>query len=93
MGWFYGFKLHLIINHKGEILATKLTAGNVDDRKPVPEMAKDLYGKLYTQIEHSRHRSVSGFMLNLIGSLIAYCHKKDKPTIRIDESDMKTLCI
>ena len=46
MGWFYGFKVHLIINHKGEILATKLTAGNVDDRKPVPEMAKDLYGKL-----------------------------------------------
>ena len=47
MGWFYGFKVHLIINHKGEILATKLTAGNIDDRKPVPEMAKDLYGKLY----------------------------------------------
>ncbi len=35
MGWFYGFKLHLIINYKGEILATKLTAGNVDDRKPI----------------------------------------------------------
>ncbi len=32
--------------------------------------------KNITQIEHSRHRSVSGFMLNLIGSLIAYCHKK-----------------
>ena len=47
MGWFYGFKVHLIINHQGEILATQLTAGNVDDRKPVPEMAKDLYGKLY----------------------------------------------
>jgi len=47
MGWFYGFKLHLIINHKGEILGTKL---------------------------------------------IAYCHKKDKPTIRIDESEIKTLC-
>ncbi len=46
--------------------------------------------KNITQIEHLRHRSVSGFMLNLIGSLIAYCHKKDKPTIRIDESDMKT---
>ncbi len=141
MGWFYGFKVHLIINHKGEILGTKLTAGNVDDRKPVPEMAKDYVSSLLsdelfeqdvglitnvrrnmkpraivlwdkimlkkrfiietvndqlkniTQIEHSRHRSVSGFMLNLIGSLIAYCHKKDKPTIRIDESDMKTLCI
>ena len=33
MGWFYGFKLHLIINHKGEIPGTKLTEGNVDDRK------------------------------------------------------------
>ena len=46
MGWFYGFKLHLIINHKGEILGTKLTAGNVDDRKPVPEMAKDYVSSL-----------------------------------------------
>ncbi len=47
MGCFYGFKLHLIINHKGEILATKLTAGNVDDRKPVMQMIKGLSVKLY----------------------------------------------
>ena len=47
MGWHYGFKLHLIINDKGELLAFKLTPGNVDDRKPVPEMAKDLFGKLF----------------------------------------------
>ncbi len=47
MGWFYGFKLHLIINHKGEILGIKLTAGNVDDRKPILEMASGLFGKLY----------------------------------------------
>ena len=39
MGWHYGFKLHLIINDRGELLAFKLTPGNVDDRKPVPEMA------------------------------------------------------
>jgi len=47
MGWFYGFKLHLIINEKGEILACKLTLGNVDDRQPVPEMTASLFGKLF----------------------------------------------
>jgi hypothetical protein len=46
-GWFYGFKLHLIINDIGEILAYMLTPGNIDDRIPVPELAKDLIGKLF----------------------------------------------
>ncbi len=32
MGWFFGFKLHLIINDKGEILNFMFTPGNVDDR-------------------------------------------------------------
>jgi hypothetical protein len=31
----------------GELLAFKLTPGNVDDRKPVPEMAQELFGKLF----------------------------------------------
>lgn len=47
MGWFYGFKLHLIVNDQGELLAVHLTPGNVDDRKPLPEMTKDLFGKLF----------------------------------------------
>ncbi len=47
MGWFYGFKLHLIINDKGELLAFRLTPANVDDRKPVPDMTKKLTGKLF----------------------------------------------
>jgi len=47
MGWFYGFKPHLIINERGELLAFKLTPGNVDDRKPVPDMSSDLFGKLF----------------------------------------------
>ena len=47
MGWHYGFKLHLIINDKGELLAFKLTPGNVDDRKPVPEMTQGIFGKLF----------------------------------------------
>jgi len=33
MGWFFGLKLHLIINHKGEIMAIKITPGDTDDKK------------------------------------------------------------
>ncbi len=147
MGWFYGFKLHLIINHQGDILAAKITPGNVDDRAPVPELCKEMEGKLYgdkgyigqalsndlfdkgvelvthvrknmkvkthslwdramlsrrfiietihdqlkniSQIEHSRHRSVHGFMLDFIGGLIAYCLKENKPSLNLsgDEFD------
>ena len=47
VGWFYGFKLHLIINDEGELLAVKLTLANVDDRVPVPEMTQELFGKLF----------------------------------------------
>lgn len=47
LGWFYGFKLHLVINEHGEVLAFTLTPGNVDDRKPVPKLAKTLFGKLF----------------------------------------------
>jgi len=46
VGWFFGFKLHLVINDKGELMAFQLTAGNVDDRKPVPNLVKTLIGKL-----------------------------------------------
>jgi hypothetical protein len=44
--WFYGFKLHLVINDCGEILSCRLTPANVDDRRPVPQMAQGLFGKL-----------------------------------------------
>lgn len=46
VGWFYGFKLHLVVNDQGELLACRLTPGNVDDRRPVPRMAQGLFGKL-----------------------------------------------
>jgi len=45
--WYFGFKLHLIINDSGELLADVLTPGNTDDRKPVPDMVKQLTGKLF----------------------------------------------
>jgi len=47
VGWFYGFKLHLIVNDEGELLAFCLTPGNVDDRRPVPKLATRLFGKLF----------------------------------------------
>lgn len=47
MGWFFGFKLHLVVNDQGQILAFQLTPGNVDDRKPVPKMTEKLFGKLF----------------------------------------------
>ena len=46
-GWFYGFKLHLIVNDRGELLDFVLTPGNVDDRTPVPRLARGLFGKLF----------------------------------------------
>ncbi|MDR3624819.1 MAG: transposase, partial [Chlamydiales bacterium] len=46
-GWFYGFKLHVIVSDCGELLAYMITTGNIDDRKPVPELAKDIFRKLF----------------------------------------------
>lgn len=46
MGWFYGFKLHLVVNDRGELLAFQITPGNVDDRRPVDELTQGLTGKL-----------------------------------------------
>lgn len=142
MGWFYGFKLHLVVNEQGELLAFHLTPGNVDDRRPVPLLAKDLFGKVFadkgylskplfeellkqdlqlitgirknmknvlmplkdklllrkraiietindqlkniSQIEHSRHRSFTNFLVNLLAGLLAYCFQKKKPSLRLD---------
>jgi hypothetical protein len=47
VGWFYGFKLHLGASDLGELLAFCLTPGNVDDRRPVPQLVKRLFGQLF----------------------------------------------
>ena len=141
--WFYGFKLHLAINHRGELLNIALTTGNIDDRKPVLELLKGQSGQFFgdkgyiskalahelrnfdiilvtkfkkkmrnklmtmldkqllrkraivesvieqlkniSQIEHSRHRSPTNFVVNLLAGLIAYCHRPKKPSIAIDD--------
>ena len=49
MGYFYGFKLHLVINDKGEILNFLITQENVDDRQPLnnKNFIKQIKGKLF----------------------------------------------
>lgn len=46
-GWFMGFKLHLIINRKGEVMAIKITKGNSSDLSQAAGLARDLVGKLF----------------------------------------------
>jgi hypothetical protein len=45
--WFFGFKLHLVVNECGELLNIQITPGNVDDRKPVLDLLKLLFGKVF----------------------------------------------
>jgi hypothetical protein len=47
MGWFYGLKLHFVINHKGQIMALKITPGNTADSTVLDEITRHLSGKLY----------------------------------------------
>ena len=47
IGWFFSFKLHLVFNHERQIVALKLTPGNVNDTTPVPDLTQDLIGKLF----------------------------------------------
>jgi hypothetical protein len=153
MGWFYGFKLHLVCNDKGELLSFCLTPGNVDDRNPqtIETLTKKLFGKIFADrgyisknlfemlfnkgillitgiktnmknrlmplldrillrkrsvietindelknicdIEHSRHRSVSNFMMNLIAAIAAYCFFEKKPAIRMDMKPLNGLAL
>lgn len=53
LGWFYGFKLRLIYNDKGEILNFKITPGDVDDREPlkIKPFVEFIYGKLVGGIQ------------------------------------------
>lgn len=142
-GWFYGFKLHIAINDRGEILAFCLTTGNVDDRdwSVLERLTREMFGKLFgdrgylspslfeklwerdiqfitklrknmknklmdytdklllrkraiiesvndflkntCQIEHSRYRSVTGLIANVISGLVAYSFLPTKPSLHI----------
>jgi hypothetical protein len=139
MRWFYGFKLPLLVNDEGVLLAFRVTPGNVDDRRPVEHLATGLGGQLFgdrgdisqalhdlllgqglewltkmrknmkncvmrlgdtlllrkrtlsetvheqlkniRQIEHTRHRSVTGLTGNLVAGFGAYSYRPTKPSL------------
>lgn len=49
MGWFHGFKLHIIINDRGEILSFTITQASEDDRTPLKQerFLDKIFGKLF----------------------------------------------
>ena len=47
IGWFFGFKLHLVVNQKAELLSVRITPGNTHDTKPVKKLLGRLFGKVY----------------------------------------------
>ena len=90
MGFFYGFKLHLIINEKGEFMALKMTKGNIDDRVPVPELTEGLTGSMYADKGYIKQnlfidlyerglKMVHGIKKNMKNKLMAL---KDKTMLR-----------
>ena len=85
IGWFYGFKLHLVINTAGELLSVVFT----DDRRPVDEL-KNQY-----QLQHTRHRSLVNFQVNATSALIAYTLRAKKPSVNLrglqDTNDLPAL--
>lgn len=138
-GWFFGVKLHLIINDKGELMAFRITPGNTDDRAVVEKMVQGLEGWLFGDkgyigkklsqrlsdsgielitrvkknmkpqfldpirqcwldkrgivetiidqlkaifhIQHTRHRSPTNFLANVLAGLMAYVLKPKKPSV------------
>jgi IS5 family transposase len=55
MGWFYGLKLHLVINHKGQVMALRITPGNTADSAVLDEVTRHLAGKLYADKGYIGH--------------------------------------
>jgi hypothetical protein len=68
MGWFYRFKLHLIINYDDEIIAFSLTPCNMDDRKPLPSMSRRVVGDK-SCLAHSRRDDSREVGIDLVNSI------------------------
>ena len=79
MGWFFGFKLHMITNDVGQIMATKITKGNIDDRTPVAELTKKLKGSIYADLFKSLYEKglklITGIRKNMKNYLISLVDK------------------
>lgn len=85
-GYFFGFKLHAIINEKGDLINVQLTPGNVDDRKIVPQMTESLTGflfgdkgyiskELFIKLYHRGLKLVTGIKKNMKNQLVNWREK------------------
>ncbi len=80
-GWFYGFKLHLIVSDTGEILNVKCTSGNTDDRSVLDEMCSVLFGKLFGDKGYISKEKAE-LLLDKYGVELITTHKKNmKPRL------------
>jgi hypothetical protein len=43
------------------------------------------------QIEHTRHRSVANFIVNLVAALIAYTYQEKKPSLNLRHDQLAKL--
>jgi hypothetical protein len=55
MGWFFGLKLHFVINHKGQVMALRITPGNKADGTVLDDITRHLVGKLYADKGYIGH--------------------------------------
>lgn len=141
-GWFFGFKLHIVINTTGELVSIKFTKGNTSDVSVLNSMSRNIKGRIFgdkgyisrrlflilynrglklitsikktmknspidiyekimlrkrslvetvfdflknkLQLEHTRHRSTSNFLLHIISTLVCYQMKKTKPSVSLE---------
>ena len=107
MGWFYGFKLHLVVNDRRELLAFCLTSGNVGDRRPVPRLVRRLFGKLFGDqgyisqplaehllVEHGIHL-ITKVRTNMRERLLVYTDKlllRKRALIESINDQLKNVC-
>ena len=83
-GWFYGFKLHLIVNDRGELLAFCMTPANTDDRHPLTGLAQGLTGKLFGDrgyVSQPLFRTLWAQGLQLITKVRRNMHNKLMPLL------------
>ena len=77
---FFGCKLHIVISDVDQIMTTKITKGDIDDRKPVPELIKKLRGSIYTDLFKALYKKglkpITGIKKNIKNYLINLVDKK-----------------
>lgn len=80
MGWFFGFKIHIVCTTQGDLLSFRITKGNCDDRKPVKGLCKNLFGKVYADKGYISQKLFEE-MLDLGVQIVTQMKKNMKPKI------------